>query len=275
MSPALAAASGMLVFAAAWELAGMGRPPALVGAAEVFRARFAAGGEWAARLGIERRLGRAGLADRVTPRGMLAAKAASTLIGGTLALSILPVAPTRLAPVLVAGLVTAGFLAPDALVERRARRRSAQVIAALPDVLDLLAVGAGAGRAPAVMLAEVSHASGGPLATELATTTAEVRTGASPEQALGAMRDRLEIPELGVLVATLERSRRYGSPLAEQLHARAAALRAEERRRIEERAARAAPKIQLVVALLLVPSALLSIAAALIAHSGTLFQALR
>jgi len=51
-------------------------------------------------------------------------------------------------------------------------------------------------------------------------------------------------------------------------------MRAEEQRRIEERAARAAPKIQLVVAMILVPSALLAIAAALVAHSGALFSAI-
>ena len=39
-----------------------------------------------------------------------------------------------------------------------------------------------------------------------------------------------------------------------------------QRRRIEEQAARAAPKIQLAVALLLVPSVLLMIAAGLLAN---------
>ena len=53
----------------------------------------------------------------------------------------------------------------------------------------------------------------------------------------------------------------------------AAGLRRDARRRIEERAARAAPKIQLVVALVLVPSVLLMILAALVAHSDALFGA--
>ena len=70
--------------------------------------------------------------------------------------------------------------------------------------------------------------------------------------------------------AALERSRRYGSPLAEQLREQAASLRSEARRSTEERAARAAPKIQLVVALVLVPSVLLMIAAGLIANSDAL-----
>jgi tight adherence protein C len=48
------------------------------------------------------------------------------------------------------------------------------------------------------------------------------------------------------------------------------ALRRDQRRLVEERAARAAPKIQLVVALVLVPSVLLMIAAALIANGDRL-----
>ncbi|MGC1167219.1 MAG: DUF4229 domain-containing protein, partial [Solirubrobacterales bacterium] len=43
-------------------------------------------------------------------------------------------------------------------------------------------------------------------------------------------------------------------------------------KKVEERAARAAPKIQLVVALVLVPSVLLMIAAGLIANAGSLLS---
>ena len=45
-------------------------------------------------------------------------------------------------------LPAAGFLTPEALLERAARRRRARVGAALPDALDLLAVGTAAGRSP-------------------------------------------------------------------------------------------------------------------------------
>ncbi len=78
---------------------------------------------------------------------------------------------------------------------------------------------------------------------------------------------------MATLVASIERSRRFGSPLADQLRRQASALRRDSRRAIEERAARAAPKIQLVVALVLVPSVLLMIAAGLIANAGTLLAA--
>jgi len=70
----------------------------------------------------------------------------------------------------------------------------------------------------------------------------------------------------------LESEARLKEQLAQidQLRAQAVGLRALARRGVEERAARAAPKIQLVVALVLVPSVLLMIAAALIANAGSL-----
>jgi tight adherence protein C len=102
---------------------------------------------------------------------------------------------------------------------------------------------------------------------------AEVECGTPQRVAFGGLAERVPGAGFGALAAALERSRRYGSPLADQLHEQASSLRREARRRIEERAARAAPKIQLVVALVLVPSVLLLILAALIAHSGALFAA--
>jgi len=171
------------------------------------------------------------------------------------------------------GLPAAGFLGPDAALERAAKRRSARLVAALPDALDLLAVGTVAGRAPATVLGEISTGTSGPLASELAVAVAEIECGTAQAEAIARLRDRVPGASLGPLVAALERSRRYGSPLADQLHEQASALRRDARRRIEEKAARAAPKIQLVVALVLVPSVLLMILAALIAHSDELFSA--
>ena len=125
-----------------------------------------------------------------------------------------------------------------------------------------------------MLLGGISGASSGPLARELAVTVAEIECGAPPSRALEGLRDRVPGAEVGGLATALERSRRYGSPLADQLREQATGLCRDARRRIEEHAARAAPKIQLVVALVLVPSVLLMILAALIAHSDQLFGAL-
>lgn len=145
------------------------------------------------------------------------------------------------------------------------------MVSALPDALDMLAVGAASGRDPVSGLGEIASESSGALAAEIARTVAEIEAGDPAGTAIERLRARAGAPEIGALAAALERSRVYGSPLADQLHALATELRQDARRRIEEGAARAAPKIQLVVALILVPSVLLTIVAAIIAHSGELF----
>ncbi|MBM3668286.1 MAG: hypothetical protein FJW90_12620, partial [Actinobacteria bacterium] len=90
--------------------------------------------------------------------------------------------------------------------------------------------------------------------------------GAPQREALAGLQRRVPAGEVAALCGLIERSRRFGSPLAEQLSDQATSLRAAQRRRTEEHAARAAPKIQLAVALLLVPSVLLMIAAGLLAN---------
>ena len=158
-----------------------------------------------------------------------------------------------------------GFLGPDAWLERRARRRLRALRAGLPDALDLLAVGTAAGRSPLAGLSELG-AGEGPLARELAMLSAESSCGVPQSEALESLRRRAPVREVSAMCGLIERSRRFGSPLSDQLREQATALRGIQRRRIEERAARAAPKIQLAVALLLVPSVLLMIAAGLLAN---------
>jgi len=277
MSAALAAVGVLAVFAAVWELAGSLSEQVGVGARGAF-ARLSGGagslGDAADRLRLPERIDRAGLGGRVDPRAVVGAKLLAAGVGGLVAMAAAPAVPGRLALAVVGGLVAAGFLAPDAMLERATRRRRARLVAALPDALDMLAVGAASGRDPVSGLGEIASESSGALAMEIARTVAEIEAGDPAGVAIDRLRARAGAPEIGALAAALERSRIYGSPLADQLHALAIELRQDARRRIEEGAARAAPKIQLVVALILVPSVLLTIVAAIIAHSGEFFAQL-
>jgi tight adherence protein C len=277
---ALLAIAVLLAAAGLWELAGsrgeeLGR--ALRSAAASLsggRLRTLAGAAlW---LRIPERLERAGLAERVSIGAVFAGKLGGAALGAILGVVFAPVAPGRLGPAVMVALPAAGFVAPEALLERAARRRAARLRAALPDALDLLAVGTAAGRSAQRVLGEISSAAtpGEPLAAELAVAVTEIECGTPQREAIAGLRDRVPGAGLGALAAALERSRRFGSPLAEQLHEQASSLRRDARRRVEERAARAAPKIQLVVALVLVPSVLLMIVAGLVANSDALFGAL-
>jgi tight adherence protein C len=225
----------------------------------------------ALRLGLPERIARAGLESRLPLAAALLAKLAFAALGGLAALAAIPAAPGRIALLVAVGMPAAGFFVPDALLERRARLRSRRLLGALPDAFDLLAVGAASGRSPAAGFAELARAEG-PLADELRMTLAELSCGQSLSEALRSLRARVPGAEIAALCAAIERSRRYGSPLAGQLRGQSSALRRDQRRAVEEHAARAAPKIQLVVALVLVPSVLLMIAAALIANADVLLS---
>jgi tight adherence protein C len=244
----------------------------------VLGSRLARGGgrvaRAALRLGLPPRIARSGLEARLPLAAVLLGKLAGAAVGVLVALAAAPAAPGRLSLLVALGLPAAGFLAPDALLERRARLRKRRLIGALPDACDLLAVAAVAGRDPASGFAEIARGSDGPLADELRMTVAELSCGRPLPAALRSLRDRVSGSELATLCAAIERSRRYGSPLAEQLRRQSSALRSDQRRAVEEHAARAAPKIQLVVALVLVPSVLLMITAALIANADVLLSGL-
>jgi len=275
----LVAASVLLAFASAWQLAAeqgeqIGRAARRV-AARLTAGRVGSLGEAALALGVTERIARAGLDRRVSPPAVLAGKAAGVVAGLGCAIVAAPALPGRLAGPAAVALAVAGFLAPDALLERAARLRAMRVVAALPDALDVLAVGVASGRAPVGVLAEIAAQGDDALARELAVVAAGMEAGESQSEALGLLRERVAGSEIAALTRAIQRSSRHGSPLADQLHQQASQLRQEGRRRVEDRASRAAPKIQLVVALVLVPSVLLMILAAIIAHSEALFGAVR
>ncbi len=221
---------------------------------------------------LPERLRRSGLEARLPMPALLLAKGAGLCLGAILALGAAPAAPGRIGIAVALGLPAAGFFVPDALLEREARRRRRRLVAALPDALDLLAVSVASGRGPGEGLAQIARAGEGPLAEEMRIAVAELSCGSPLSATLAALRARVPGSELATLVASIERSRRFGSPLADQLRRQATSLRREGRRAVEERAARAAPKIQLVVALVLVPSVMLMIAAGLIANAGSLLS---
>lgn len=221
-------------------------------------------------LGLPDRIRRAGRSDDLTPRSLLVAKALTAATGlclGTLAVAPLP-GRIELPALIGAGLL--GFLLPDLSLERVARRRHRRLVAALPDALDLLAVSVASGRPVAAGLRELGEGGRGPLAFEFALTGGDMAWGTGQEVALESLRSRVGGREIASFCATLERSRKLGSPLADQLRRQASTLRQEQRRSVEEAAARAAPKIQLVIALILVPSVLLLMVAALIANGDAL-----
>ncbi len=216
-------------------------------------------------VGLDARIAAAGASARLGARELMASKVGGGVLGGLLAILLGAPAPGRLGLLLAVAGPLAGFLAPDWWLMRRARERGRRIRRDLPALLDLLRVSVEAGLSPVAALAAVGQRADGPLAAEWRAIAREVALGVSLDEALAATSRRLPLPEITALHAALLRAARHGAPLSETLAAQARDARLARRRAIQEEAAKAGPKIQLVVALLLVPSVLLLVAAALAA----------
>lgn len=182
------------------------------------------------------------------------------------ALATLPLAlgvPGRTGLLLPLGAAGGGFVALDAWLLARARRRTEVVTLELPAALDLLRVAVQAGMPTMRAIGEVGHRHGGLLGGELVRTASRVAVGVPRATALEGLRRRAPTPEVRALVAVLHRADRLGTPPADALAALARDAREARARTRTEAAAKASPKIQLVVALLLVPAVMLLVAAAL------------
>ena len=266
----LAALAGALFAAGLVELAAAGR------SARAPHPRREALARGLAPLGRRlRRRAPAALAARIDAAGVrvgvgevMALKAAAVPAALLAASVVSPLAPGRLGGVVFLLGPVAGFLVPDLWLRARARTRARVMETEQADVVDLLRVAVGAGLSPWRALAEVGRRHPGVLATELGAAAQRVALGVPAADALAVLERRCPAAGMPALVAAIRRSDRFGAPPGRALAALAAEARSREAARTAERAAKAAPKIQLVVALLLVPSVLLLVAAALVPALG-------
>ena len=269
IAAALAFAAAVLgALGALWLIPVEGRGRAAAGP-RMLRAQATLGAGAAAGRGpprdLERRIVAAGRPGGFGPRELMAAKLAAAVLGALAGFLLAGIAPGRLGLLVTVAAPGAGFLAPDLWLARRAREREQRVRRVLPAMLDLLRVTVEAGASLPTALTEVGGRSSGPLAAEWRVVGREVELGVPLGTALGALTERLPQPEVRALCAALERARCHGAPLGRTLAGQARDTRVTLRRHVQEEAAKAGPKIQLVVALLLVPSVLLMVAAALAA----------
>ena len=182
---------------------------------------------------------------------VLGVKAITSVSG---AVAGLVFAPGGLVPPVVTLLAVAGWRLPDFILARRERARRARAAAAVPELLDLVAVSATAGLTPRLALDRVGGAIAGPLGDEMASARRSVELGETWPVALRRTAERLGLRDLMRLSSTLERSGRLGSPVAERIRILAREVRAERRSREEERARRAPVTMLFPLVFLILPA---------------------
>lgn len=213
------------------------------------------------------RLDAAGLAPRVGVADLGAMRGAALVVGAAFGVVLVPVLGAS-AVVLALAVPALLAVAPDVLVSRRIRGRAQVMLIELPDVIDLLRIALRSGRSVPETLARVGAHHPGTVGAELRRAAAEMRIGVPTDRALVHLGRRCPADGAAELVALLLRTHRHGGSAVEGLRALGDDLRARRSRAAIDRASRAAPKVQLVVALLLVPAAMLLIAAGLLQMRG-------
>ena len=209
------------------------------------------------------RIEAARLGPSVDVRTVMGAKVLLALAAGALALAPASLSSSGPAVLLLLGLPVAGFLGPDAWLAWRSRRTQVIVLSEVADVADRLCLAVTAGLAPVRATALACRAGSGPLSCELAAAADAALAGVPLAKALARVAARCPVPEVRSLVAALVRSQEQGTDIAPFLDDLARGARRRRSLVLRDRAQKAGPKIQLAVALLLVPAAMALIAAAL------------
>lgn len=214
------------------------------------------------RPGDEQEIARAGLTDDVSTIALARMRSGLALSGlaGAGVMALAAPAAVATAP-LLAGL---GAAAPGRWLAHRKKDRRRALVREMPDLLDLLAICVEAGMALDPALGLTVERLGGTLGQEMEAVLRDLSLGTPRRVAYRALVERAGTPELTRTVGALLQAEELGAPLSTALHGQSEAMRAARRVDARERAARAAPKIQLIVAMLMVPAVLLLVMGVLV-----------
>ena len=125
-----------------------------------------------------------------------------------------------------------------------------------------------AGLGYRLSLARVAESLGGPVGEEMLIALRQMELGASRRAAFEALRERNASEQLSSFVAAQLQAEELGVPLSEALNDIATDMRRASHQAARRRAARATPRVSLIVTTLIVPGAMILILMALFLSSG-------
>ncbi|MCX7380857.1 MAG: type II secretion system F family protein [Alphaproteobacteria bacterium] len=150
-----------------------------------------------------------------------------------------------------------GLLAPDYFVRSLRKRYQKAIADGLPDTLDMLVMCAESGLSlePAIQRvgAEIHNAHPA-IANELMLTAGEFQISTDSHAVLDNLGERTGIPQVRRVVATLQQTMQYGTPLAEALRILSAEMRQEILTQFEEKAAKLPVLLTLPMILFILPT---------------------
>jgi len=155
------------------------------------------------------------------------------------------------------GSVLVASILPETILKNITIKRNLEMQKALPDVLDLLVICAEAGLTLDSALHRVvkEMAQTGPdLADELSFTAIELGFLQERRQAISNLAERVTLPAVQSVTATLIQSEKYGTPLAQSLRVLSGEFRNERMMKAEEKAAKLPATMTIPLILFILPT---------------------
>ena len=143
-------------------------------------------------------------------------------------------------------------------------RRSQQIDRDLPDFLDVLSVTVRSGMSFRPAVERVSSFHEGPLAEEMRGAIYSMRLGVTRRDAFIAARDNSRSEYVAIFVSAFLQAEELGTPLADALVDISSEIRRERAQQVRRAAARAQPKIAIVVTTMILPATLILILGSMI-----------
>jgi tight adherence protein C len=151
---------------------------------------------------------------------------------------------------LVGGLV----MGPDSVLNKKVQARQHEIQITLPDVLDLLVISVEAGLGFEQALDRVIHSVPGALSEEFSRMLGETRAGANRSDAMRALDDRVNVPELRSFVMAIIQADTFGVSIGRVLRGQSEEMRIKRRQLAEEQAQKAPVKMMIPMVFCIFPA---------------------